>query len=99
MASNRQRAFSGDTVLSMSAVPSPSGPPTDVQQRFLLHRVQHTLHILDEGRSTATTKWTKCSWDLDAGKIVVGPLAALRRQDSTAVPCDECFPGRTLPDA
>jgi hypothetical protein len=68
----------------------------EVERRFLLHREQHTLHILDDGRSTPTTKWTKCSWDLDASKVVTGPLAALENRDPTAVPCDECFPGRVL---
>jgi hypothetical protein len=73
------------------------GTGTNAHERLLLHREQHTLHILDDGRSTPTQKWTKCSWPLEVDKVTTGPLDALRRRDPTAVPCDECFPGRRIP--
>jgi hypothetical protein len=73
------------------------GTGTHTPERLLLHRDQHTLHILDDGRSTLSEKWTKCSWPLEADKVTTGPLDALRRRDPTAVPCDECFPGRHIP--
>ena len=73
------------------------GTGTHAPERLLLHRDQHTLHLLDDGRSTPSEKWTKCSWPLEVDKVTTGPLDALRRRDPTAVPCDECFPGRRIP--
>ena len=57
-----------------------AGTGTHAPERLLLHRQQHTLHVLDDRRSTPSEKWTKCSWSLEVDKVTTGPLDAFAGQ-------------------
>lgn len=64
--------------------------------RCLIIGRQQTLHLLDESRSTPSSKWSKCSWP-PASETTVVLLSNARQRFPNHVPCDECFPGRVLP--
>jgi hypothetical protein len=82
----------------LSTVPP---PPTvsagrGVGRSFLLHRDQRTVHLFDAERSNTYERWTACSWTFEPASVITGPLQVLRQRDPSAVPCDECFPGRKI---
>jgi len=76
-----------------------NSPSTDatVKPKCLVIGHNETLHLLDETRSTDSQKWSKCSQTSHDGWRVLA-LANARDQLPHHVPCQECFPGRTLPE-